>query len=113
MNKYLLIYRGPPSSANQQPSPEEMQGMMKQWAAWKEQFKDNIADLGDGLKPDGRVLQTDDEITDGPFMEAKEVIAGFSIIQAKTYDQAATVARACPVRHMPGNTVEIREMAGF
>ncbi len=114
MNKYLLIYRSPAAaSAEFQPSPEEMQAMMEQWAKWKEEFKTNILELGDGLLHDGKVLLPDDSVTDGPFIEAKEVIGGFSIIGAADYDEALKVARACPVRHMPGNSIEVRPMAGF
>ena len=113
MTKYILLYRSPPMPAEFQPSPEQMQAMMQQWAEWKGKFKDNIVDQGDGLKPDGRVLKADDSVSDGPFMEAKEVIGGFSIVQAENYEAVLEIARACPVRHMPGNHIEIREMAGF
>ncbi len=113
MNKYLLLYRSPEANAKHQPSPEEMQGMFKAWDAWKEKFKDNIVDQGDGLKPDGRVLGPKNEIIDGPFVEAKEVMGGFSIISAADFEQALTVARECPVRQIPGNSIEIRELAGF
>ena len=113
MKKYLLLYRSPASNAHYQPSPEEMQGMMQQWAAWKEKFSKNILDQGDGLLPDGRVLQPDDQVSDGPFVEAKEVLGGFSIVQAESYEQAVEISKACPVRAMPGNSIEIRMLAGF
>ena len=114
MTKFMLLYRSPAEvEASFNPSPEEMQEIFKQWDAWKEQFKDNILDVGDGLKPGGRVLGADNEVTDGPYVEAKEVVGGFSLIQAESYEQALDISRACPVRFMPGNSVEIRELAGF
>jgi len=112
MNKYLLIYRNPPATSDRQPSQEEMTAMFAQWTAWKEKFKKNIVDLGDGLKPDGRVLRAG-TVTDGPHVEAKEVVGGFSIVQAESYDQAVDVARGCPINEMPGAYIEIREMMGF
>jgi len=48
-------------------------------------------------------------VTDGPYVEAKEIIASFTVIQADDYDAALAIARACP----PGHTIEIREMAGY
>ena len=48
-------------------------------------------------------------VTDGPYVEAKEVIASFSIIQADNYDAAVAIARECP----PGHIIEIRELAGY
>jgi hypothetical protein len=48
-------------------------------------------------------------VTDGPYVEAKEVVVSFGVIQADDYDAALAIARACP----PGHTIEIREFAGY
>lgn len=113
MQKYLFLYRTPSSdSPTPPPSPEQMQAMMAAWGAWKAQFKDQVTDLGDGLKPGGRVL-LGGVVTDGAFIESKEVIGGYSIITAGGYDEAVTVAKACPINHMPGARIEIRELAGL
>lgn len=63
---------------------------------------------GDGLKPSGRLVKAG-IVTDGPYVEAKEVIASFSIIQAANYDAAVAIARECPGDF----TIEVREMAGY
>lgn len=114
MNKYLFVYRTPntDNSESQAPSPEEMQQMMAQWQAWKEKFSKQVLDMGDGLKPGGKILK-DGDVTDGPFVEIKEVLGGFSIVQAKDYDEALEVARACPITFMPGSSIELRELAGY
>lgn len=112
MNTYLFLYRHPVRETPQVPSPEQMQEMLAQWQDWKARFSDNVADMGDGLDHSGRVLRADGT-TDGPFVEAKEVVGGFSIIKAKTYEEAAEVAAACPVRYVPGFSVEIRKMEGL
>ncbi|MEN9577582.1 MAG: hypothetical protein RJA70_591 [Pseudomonadota bacterium] len=112
MTKYLFLYKNPPSADAPPPSPEQMQQMFAQWAAWKEKFKTHVIDMGDGLKPGGKVLKGG-EVTDGPFAEAKEIIGGFSIVQAASYEEALTVARECPIVFMPGAAIEIREMMGF
>ena len=111
--KFLLIYRMPPrSGAETQPSPEEMQAMMARWQGWKVKFASNVVDLGDGLKPGGRKLASG-VVTDGAFIEAKEVVGGFSIVAATSYDEAVAVARECPITMMPGHVIEIRELAGY
>ena len=47
-------------------------------------------------------------VTDGPFTEAKEVIAGFWIVQAKSKEEALEWARRCP---LPENgVIEIRQV---
>jgi hypothetical protein len=113
MAKYLFIYRTPQSFEARQPSPDDMKAMFAQWDAWKSKFKSNIVDTGDGLKPTGKVLKGG-TVTDGPHVESKEVIGGYSIVQADSYDKAVAVARECPISaSMPGAYVEVREMAGF
>jgi hypothetical protein len=47
-------------------------------------------------------------VTDGPFSEAKEVIGGYWIIQAKSLDEAKAWARRCPGD--AGNVIEIRQI---
>ena len=89
-----------------------MQAMFKQWDAWKSKFKTQVADVGDGLKPGGRVWRGG-KVTDGPFVEAKEVMGGYSIVSASGLDEAATIAAECPITFMPGASIEIRELAGY
>lgn len=114
MNKYLFTYRMPntPQSPADEPSPEQMQEMMAQWARWKEKFAKHVVDMGDGLKPGGKVL-ADGKVTDGPFVEVKEVLGGYSIVEATSYEEALEVARECPMVYAPGSSIEIRELAGY
>jgi hypothetical protein len=44
---------------------------------------------------------------DGPFVESKEIVGGFSIIQADTIDAAAELAKSCPAL-LSGGHVEVR-----
>jgi hypothetical protein len=111
MTKYLFLYWNPPSP-DRPMSPADMQAIYAQWNAWKDKFKSQILDLGDALKGGGKILKAG-QVTDGPHMEAKEIIGGYSIVQAESYEHALTVARECPVTLMPGGSIEIRELAGF
>ena len=111
--KYLCIYRSAPGATSQnKPSPAQMQEMFASFNGWKEKFKANILDIGSKLKASGKVV-TAAGITDGPFAEAKEIVAGFMIIAADDYDGAVAVVKAMPTMQMPGACVEIREMASF
>ena len=107
MAKFLFIYRE--STENRaKPSPEEMQALQAAWYAWMQKFSSAIV-VGDGLKPSGRLVKAG-IVTDGPYVEAKEVIASFNIIQADNYDAAVAIARACPG---DCNAIEIRELGGY
>ena len=108
--KYLVVLRSAPGK-REMPSPAQMQEMYAAFNAWKEKFKTNIVDMGGKLKSGGRLV-TMAGVTDGPFVELKEVIGGFMIVAAESYDAAIEVARECPGVVGPGSSVEIREIAG-
>ena len=107
MPKYLFIFRHS-TDLQSQPSPEEMQALGGQWYAWMQKFNASILPGGDGLKPDGRLIRAG-IVTDGPYVEAKEFVASFSLIQADNYDAAVAIALECPGK----NVIEIRELAGY
>jgi hypothetical protein len=108
--KYLLIYRGPRQSHT--PSPADMQKIMASWGAWKEKFSTAIVELGDALQDTGRVLGSAG-VTDGPLVESKEVVGGYSIVQGANYDEVLAVAKECPIMFMPGARIEVRELMGY
>ena len=107
MAKFLFIYRE--STENRaKPSPEEMQALQGAWYAWMQKFSSAIIPGGDGLKPSGRLVKAG-LVTDGPYVEAKEIVVSFGLMQAANFDAAVAIARECP----PGHTIEIRELAGY
>src|SRR5712691_13236105 len=107
MAKFLFIYRESTAS-RAKPSPEEMQALAAAWGTWMQKFSSAIVPGGDGLKRTGRLVKAG-LVTDGPYVEAKEIIVSFTIIQADDYDAALAIARACP----GDMAIEIREMAGY
>ena len=62
---------------------------------------------------EGKVLKTGGVITDGPFVEIKEKLLSFIIINAESLDDATTLAHGCPLIN-EGGSVEIRPVyAGY
>ena len=112
MAKFLFIYRSPSDAPQEAPSPEQMQGIMAEWHAWFRKVGDAMIDGGDGLQPTGRIVRPGGVVSDGPFIEAKELVGGYSIVEASSYDQAVEHARSCPIV-TSGGTIEVRELAGF
>jgi hypothetical protein len=112
MTKFLFIYRGA-SAAAAKMTPQESQQHMQKWEKWigEGMQKGWMLDPGDGLTGETRVVTTK-VITDGPFVEAKEVVGGFSIVEAETIDAAAKLAKGCPCL-LIGGTVEVRVLAGY
>jgi hypothetical protein len=107
MPKYLFIFRQS-TTPQSHPSPEELQALQEAWYGWMQKFSSAIVG-GDGLLPGGRVVKAG-LVSDGPYAEAKEVIASFSIIQADSIDAAAAIAQECPG---DCNAIEVRELGGY
>ena len=106
MREFVFLYRGGERPA----SPEQGQQVMQKWVAW---FKDlaekgHIVDRGQPLEGTGKIVQgTGRIVTDGPFAEAKDVIGGFTLIQADDVAHAAELSKGCPILDA-GGLVEVR-----
>ena len=107
--KYLCIQRSVPSGSSEKPSPAQMEEMYAKFNTWREKFQSNIVDMG-GKLGSGKVV-TSEEATDGPFIEVKEVVGGFMIVQADSLEEAIQVAQESPGVMMPGSSVEVREIS--
>jgi hypothetical protein len=83
-----------------------MQAMYEKFNAWREQFQENLTDLGGRLGA-GRIVSS---APDGPLVEVKELVGGYMIVSAATLEEAIAVASACPGLVGPGSTVEVIEI---
>jgi hypothetical protein len=57
-----------------------------------------------------RVVGKRQQITDGPFAEAKELIGGYFMMQAKSFDEVMEWMTRCPGLHDDGAELEIRRL---
>jgi hypothetical protein len=69
--------------------------------------RERIIERGHRLAPEGKVLSGRKAITDGPFAESKEAVAGYWIIQAESLEEAVEIAQGDPLLDY-GHTVELR-----
>lgn len=106
MKEFLLILKG---SGMNQLSPDELQNIMGEYKAWVEQLGDNYL-AGQRLEENGAVLtgKQDPIATDGPFLESKEIIAGYFLIQAPDQEAANAIALSSP--HLGYYTIEVRPL---
>lgn len=103
MAKYLFLkhYRGAPTAVNDVPmdqwTPEEIEAHIQ----YMEDFADRLRDTGEyvdsqALAADGAWVRSGGEgrppVTDGPFAETKDLIAGFMIIDVDSYERAVELA---------------------
>jgi len=109
MSKFMYLFRSNPT-AYQSMSPEQMQQTMKKWMEWKDTLEKNghINKLGERLDGTGKVVRGKAKaVIDGPYVEVKDFIQGYMLVEAKDIDQAVELAKGCPVLESDG-TVEIR-----
>jgi hypothetical protein len=110
MKDFLLVFR---ADYTNQPasSPEEMQAVTKLWMDWIGGIaaQNKLTSAGNSLKGGGKVVRPKNVITDGPYTEIKELIGGYSIVKTATIEEAAEIAKGCPILMVGGN-VEIREI---
>jgi hypothetical protein len=108
---YMFLFRSPADQPD--PSPAEMQQSFEKWMAWIQSMKEKGQYLaGDPLEDtSAKVLRgpRGKSVSDGPFAEAKEVVAGYMLITAKNIEEAMSIARDCP-GFARGATVEIRQI---
>ncbi len=94
-------------AANQSASPEAMQAELQKWMQWSDKLgQQGKLDGGEPLLPLGKVVSRQ-SITDGPYVEGKEIIGGYMIVHAKNLDEAVELSRSCPIFDA-GGLVEVR-----
>ena len=93
MANFLFVYRG--GEPNPKMTPEEMQQIMQKWGAWigEAMQKGWMLDPGDALTKEGRVVNAKKVVTDGPFVESKEIVGGFAILRANSKAEAVQMAK--------------------
>lgn len=106
MKEYLLILKGDGMS---EMSPNELQAMFQGYQAWVAELGGSYVG-GQRLEEKGALLTSKDGpvVTDGPFLESKEIIAGYFLIQANDLNEAIQVAQSGP--HLGPYQIEVRPL---
>ena len=90
-------------------TPERAQQSMQRWMKWMADLdaKGHLKDRGQPLERTGKVVRGQKSVTDGPYTEAKDLVGGFSIVEARDIDQAVELSHGCPILE-GGGSVEVR-----
>ena len=106
MSEFTYLFRGRVDF----PSPEQGQKHTEKWVAW---FKElgaagHIKYPGHPLERAGMVVSGKQKhVTDGPYAEAKDLVGGFTLIEARDLAQAVELSKGCPILEI-GGSVEVR-----
>lgn len=113
MKKFLLLIREDIRRASKM-TPEELQSDIQTMVKWVEDLtRSGNFIQGDPLEMGIRLATKDGVLSDGPFIEAKEGITGFTLINAQTLDQAAELALICPLVQSGQIKIEVRPILAF
>lgn len=111
MSEFLYLFRS--SEAQQREAmgtPERARKSLQVWLAWIRELETqgHLKDPGQPLSSEGKVVRGPDHvISDGPYAEAKDLVLGFMLIEARDLTHATEIARGCPIA-TGGGSVEVR-----
>jgi hypothetical protein len=106
MSEFTYLFRGRLTSG----SPDEMQQHFRAWLAWFKQLEatGHLKEPGHPLQKTGSVVMGKQKIVhDGPFAEAKDVVGGYVVVEARDLAHAVELSKGCPILEV-GGSVEVR-----
>ena len=114
MRVMAIVKASGDSEAGKMPSQELLTAMGK----FNEELTEaGLMITGEGLRSSSKGARVsfggdgDRTVTDGPFTETKELIAGFWLLQVDSFDEAVEWMKRCPNPHDEPGEIEIREVA--
>jgi hypothetical protein len=116
MDKYMLLFRTSPQTEEfyANISPEAMQAELGKWNLWigglaaRGRFESSEA-----LQATGKIVTGSKmSVTDGPFIEGKELVSGYMLYSAESMEEAIEMSKGCPIYDHEG-IVEIRKIHNY
>src|SRR5258706_4245241 len=106
MPQFLILLR----DDGTRPTGEKLQQQMQRYGAWSESLRQGGHLVGANKLRDGegRVVRRDASemiVMDGPYVETKEILGGYYLLTADTYEQAIELTRDCP--HYDHGSLEV------
>src|SRR5262245_5840951 len=118
MGEYVFLFRSTFEGQDHAMStPERARESLAVWLEWIRGLEagGHLKHPGQPLGIEGRVVRGPERsvtVTDGPYVEAKDMVLGFIVVEARDLDHAAALARGCPMV-LGGGSVEVRPVAAL
>jgi len=105
----MFLFRGGDNHAHNAADSEVAKKNMQAWMSWMGGLhQKGILAGGEPLQPTGMQISGKNKVvTDGPFVEAKESVGGFLIVNAKDIHEAVEISKGCPIFEENGK-LEVR-----
>ena len=109
MEKFMFLFRGGDTHLHTAKDSKEVKAYIQLWVTWQQGLgQKGILAGGEPLQTTGKQVNGKNKVvTDGPFIEAKEMVGGYLIVNAKDINEAVEIAKGCPIFEENGR-VEVR-----
>lgn len=111
MSEFVYLFRASMAERREAlGTPERAQQSMQAWLSWIRDLetKGHLKNPGQPLDPEGKVVRGPKKVvTDGPYVEAKDLVLGFIVVEARDMAHAVELSVGCPMLD-GGGSVEIR-----
>jgi hypothetical protein len=111
MSEFVYLFRiGETEQRQAMGTPQRAEQSMRRWMQWMRELEStgHLKERGQPLDRSGKVVRGSKRtVTDGPFVEVKDMVAGFIVVEARDMAQAVELANGCPMLHGEGS-VEVR-----
>jgi hypothetical protein len=114
MSEFMFLFRSDEADARRaMGTPEQAQKSLQTWLGWIHELeaKGHLKNPGQPLERTGGVVRGKQKvITDGPYVEVKDMVLGFIVVEARDLKQALQLSTGCPMLD-GGGSVEVRPVA--
>jgi hypothetical protein len=111
MSEFVYLFRSTPEGQQDaMGTPERAQRSLESWMAWIRELEagGHLKHRGQPLERSGAVVRgAEKTVTDGPYVEAKDMVLGFIVVEARDMAHAVELSTRCPIV-LGGGSVEIR-----
>jgi hypothetical protein len=106
MAKYIMVYKNKVANNMSTLPKEEVMKMMEVWGEW-------LGSMGSALVERGNAFQsTGKSITADGVVDADNLLTGYSVVEAKDFDEALSLAQNNPMVMGRAGTIEVYEAFG-
>lgn len=107
MSKYIMVYKSDTPSRMSTIPKEEVAKLMEAWGEWLGSMGSAVVDKGEAFKANGKSITADGVV------EADNRLTGYSVVEAKDFDEALSLAKNNPMVMGRSGTIEIYEAFGM
>ena len=114
MSEFVYLFRATEAAQRAaMGTPAQAQRSLERYLAWIRglQAGGHLKHPGQPLGGTGSVVRKDKVVTDGPYVEAKDLVLGFIVVEARDLAQAIELAHGCPI--LDDGSVEVRPVATY